>query len=61
MLQNGILALQAALVACCLYLVYSIGAALLGGDPVPEPKVRPPLATSEIERPHTDYSVVVEE
>ncbi len=58
MLQNGILALQAALVACCLYLAYSIGAALLGGDPVPEPKVRPPLATTEIERAHADYSVV---
>jgi type II secretion system protein C len=58
LLQNGIVALQAALVACCLYLVYSIGAALFGGDPVPEPKIRPPVAAAAIERPAADYSVV---
>lgn len=58
MLQNGLLALQIALVACCLYLVYSVGAALFGSDPVPEPRIPPATASVASERSLEDYALI---
>lgn len=60
MLRIGLLTLQGTLGALCCYLLYSVGAALLGAAPLPEPRLPPAGPMSEQGRSLGEYAVIAQ-